>query len=263
MEFRGCPSRSQSRVETESAVTFIRALLLVPAVLLLLLGATPAQAGITWIEADHGEAGDLPGTAQVTTGSMLIDSIQGSILGVDDIDVFKIYIADLSQFSATTVSANTAVLDSQLFLFDSAGIGVAANGDTDLFGTGETNATLASVTGPAGFYYLAVSLYDDFPISGGGAIFPDLFTFASSGEVVGPTGPGGASAVIGWNADGFSETASAYEILLRGVTPAATESVPEPNSLAFWLPLIAAAVATKIRQSEPVLKRVRLLWHCC
>jgi hypothetical protein len=133
----------------------------------------------------------------------------------------------------------SSIFDSDLFLFDSAGMGVAANGDTSL-AAGETNATipLGSVAGPAGIYFLAVASFPDHPVSPGGDIFPDLLTFSADGEVVGPTGPGGASAISDWigDDDGFAPiTAGAYEIQLQGAEFAQTAAVvPEPASFALF-----------------------------
>jgi hypothetical protein len=200
------------------------------------LSCLPAKARASIVWAEMGDAGQLPGTAQTTVGAGPLVAIQGNLAAIDDVDMFRIFISDLSLFSATTVSPNTELIDTQLFLFDEKGLGVAANGDTDLFGF-ETNATIPadSVSGPAGEYLLAVAQFNDLPTSSGGEIFPDLFVFSSSGEVVGPSGPGGADPVSGWSADGFSEPLESYEIRLTGALPVRTDNViPEPVSLAIW-----------------------------
>jgi len=162
------------------------------------------------------------------TGSL--DAITGRIESTpDDVDMFAIKIPDLSLFSATTVSPGTAVVDPSLFLFDSSEMGVAANGDEGP--TTQSTIPAGSLTGGGGMYYLALSLWDDKPISPSGEIFPDLFTFSSNGEVVGPSGPGGGQPISDWYEDHFSEPDEAYEILLTGVEPAI---IPEPTALTIW-----------------------------
>jgi len=199
------------------------------------LGMTmPANAGPIWMEV--GDAGQLPSTAQPTIGTGSLDAIQGNSSGTDDIDMFRISIPDPSVFSATTVGPNTDLIDTQLFLFDQDGRGIAANGDTDLFSF-QTNATIptGSVSGASGNYLLAVSQFGDFPVNSSGAIFPDLFLNSSDGEVVGPTGPGGAEPVSAWSVDGFSEPFEAYEIQLTGASfVSSTSTIPEPSSFALF-----------------------------
>ncbi len=50
-----------------------------------------------WTEV--GDAGDLPGTAQVVAGSGPLDSIFG-VMNDPDVDMYKIYISDPAGFSA-------------------------------------------------------------------------------------------------------------------------------------------------------------------
>ena len=213
--------------------------------------AGTASAGPIWSEGAV-DAGDLPGTAEVTVGVGPLESIQGHLLGIDDIDLFAIRITDPAGFSATTVSPNTEFLDTQLFLFDADGFGVVANDDTEDF---EFNATIpAGEVAAAGLYYVGVSELGDDPVSLTGLIFPvrgfvdpPLFT-----DVVGPTGPGGANPLVAWNVDGFSESifppfSTSYEIVLTGATFAA---VPEPTSFALFAAgsLIALGVQRRRRQ---------------
>ena len=63
----------------------------------------------------------------------------------------------------------------------------------------------------AGTYYLAVSSFNNDPVSGGGQIFPIDTAFDS---VVGPTGPGGDQRISGWTNEGGSK--GAYTIRLTG-----------------------------------------------
>ena len=158
-----------------------------------------------------------------------------------------IAIPDLAQFSATTVSGNTDVLDTQLFLFDENGIGVGANDDTDNV---ETKATIPqnSFSNGSGTYYLAISQWDDAPISVGDRIFPQKIV---AGEILGPTGPGGTDSLTGWDPDGdppYPIGVSSYKILLTGVEYSAV--IPEPSSFTVWSLSILAVVGFLILRRQ-------------
>jgi hypothetical protein len=176
----------------------------------LAVGAGSARAG--WLEA--GDAGELPSTAQVSTG--LLDFIAGAVSPVGDADMYLIHIANPAAFRATTVGTGGTLTDTQLFLFDSAGRGVLMNDDASSV---TMRSTLPGFAGLAGNYYLAVTGYDRDPVSPGGQIFPDN----PFNAVHGPTGPGGASPISGWN--GGSATGT-YRINLQGVS--AAQAVPAP-----------------------------------
>jgi hypothetical protein len=87
----------------------------------------------------------------------------------------------------------------------------------------------------AGLYYLAISRFNNDPLSIAGSIFPTDVT-----DTVGPEGPGGASPVIGWNGDVLDaiDFVTPYGIALTGVS-----FVPEPGTwLLSGLGLLAAFV---------------------
>lgn len=133
--------------------------------------AAVAQAG-TYHEV--GDAGQLPGTAQVVGGTGALDSIVGSILNRSDADVFRIYIADAAAFSAT-VSAGTN-FDSQLFLFDSAGRGLFYN-DQSAGGNQWAGLTgFAASDFSAGNYLLGISRWSLVPMSGSTVTFQSAVT---------------------------------------------------------------------------------------
>lgn len=162
--------------------------------------------------AEVGDAGDLPGTAQVVVGLTGSDTLSGTIGSASNVDMFAIFLTGAA-FGATTTGGTLG--DAQLFLFNSAGIGVASNDDG---GTG-LHAALSLAAPTPGLYYLALSAFDNDPNNASGLIFPST-PFATQ---FGPTGPGGAFAVTGWSGGGGTGT---YNIELRGVS-----SVPEPSSL--------------------------------
>jgi hypothetical protein len=189
--------------------------------MLFILGVAPAY-GLTWVEL--GDAGDLPATAQIPLGAGPLTAIEGSIAHPTDHDMYLILISDPASFSASTNNAGTNLSednDTQLFLFDSAGFGVLAN-DDDPNGVGfESAIPPGFFGGPAGLYYLAISIFANDPVSADGLIFegfPD--------EVVGPVGPGGGSPIAGWMLDPSPEQTGPYRIELTGVS----FPVPEPGS---------------------------------
>jgi hypothetical protein len=159
-----------------------------------------------WIET--ADAGELPSSAAVTSGTGLLRSISGALGALNDVDMFKLRICDPPNFSATTVD-NTDI-DTQLFLFNSAGMGVMSNDDAsaDLYQSTLNNSN-ASCPASAGVYYLAVNNYNRDATSSGGTIFPSTFE-----GIFCATGPGGGSPVSGWM--GVTEETGPYDIVLTG-----------------------------------------------
>jgi hypothetical protein len=188
-----------------------------------LLAATPASA-LVWTESN---AGDLLASAEVTTGPGLpsLDGINGSLTSLNlvnigpvyKVDLYKIYIADAVNFSASAVSPTTA--DTVLFLFDAQGHGVFSNDDFN----GSLLSTLpAGIVGTAGHYYLGVGLSGTFALNSVGA---DLFSFDGT--------PAGVGKLAAWSVQpSFEELPYGYSISLVGATVAA---VPEPASALLLL----------------------------
>ena len=181
----------------------------------------------TW--AETGDAGELPATAQVTTGCGSLTSITGT-KEASGSDLFQISVTDAAAFSASTAGMATNV-DSQLFLFDASGVGVYGNDDVS---GSNTRSTLPATRPPgptsAGTYLLAISQYNRDPQSTGGLIFPDTpFT-----SVVGPTGPGAASPLSSWLANGGNAgtTSFAYTITLTGAEFVASNCTPTQTATA-------------------------------
>jgi hypothetical protein len=157
-----------------------------------------------WTET--GDAGDLPGTAQVVEGSGPLDSISGELVGDPDFgDMYQIYIFDPAAFSAATSSG----FDPQLFLFDENGMGVYANDDDSGLQPSLPPGHLYSPTTP-GLYYLAITAFDRDPYSVTGLIFPS-FPFW---ETHGPTEVGGGDPITQWVSSG--DTGASYTIDLTG-----------------------------------------------
>jgi len=173
--------------------------------------ATSAQAQI-WTEV--GDANEL--AAQVTLGTGPLLEIRGSTSvasgDLTGVDLYKIYVRDWTAFSASLAGATW---DTQLFLFTSAGMGIACNDDTG--GLTSTlpvgNALYAGRTGPEKVM-IAVSGYNRDPVSAGGLIFPNTFS-----GVHGPTGVGGGSPLSGWTG-----------------TPARGDYVLRLTGCEYWVP---------------------------
>lgn len=187
-------------------------------IMICLIGAlilSSSEAFGNWTEI--GDAGELPGTAQVVYGSGPLVTITGAYgTGADGADMFLIKIVDPAGFSAASVAAG----DTQLYLFDAAGMGIYANDDIP--------ASLNSVLPPGdtyspttpGLYYLAITGAPRDPVSTGGRIFPDQPWTA----VHGPTGPGGGSPISSWI--GSTSAASGYTIELTGAA-----HIPAPGAI--------------------------------
>jgi len=180
---------------------------------MLVLASSDAFAGWTEI----GDAGDLPGTAQIIWGSGPLDTISGAY-GASNADMYMIYIGNPAGFSAYADAS-----DPQLFLFDQAGMGIYANDDYAGHGLdaylppGHANSPPS-----AGLYYLAISGYNRDPYSSGGLIFPSSpFT-----EVFGPTGPGGANPITSWSS---SAGVGSYIITLTGAEY--VNVIPAPGAI--------------------------------
>ncbi len=131
---------------------------------LALAGFAMGARAVTISEAP--DAGDLPHTAQSTTGIGAVDTITGSITNASDVDMYRIHITDPALFTAT-VSDFPA--DSTLWLFDRDGNFLASNDDS---------ATLLSHIGydyanwpelAEGDYFLAVTGLGNEPRDGGDA----------------------------------------------------------------------------------------------
>ena len=199
-------------------------------VLSLLLLGRPSYA-TTFTEV--GDTGNLPGTAQVTSGVGLLTEIVGTLSPAngDAQDMYLIHIDGGGTFSATTVGG--LGFDSELFLFDASGKGVYANDDVSgnfAPSTLPAGNPLTPIT--AGDYYLTITQCCFAPISSGGQIF----TLAGPNHraVSGPTGAGGDSPVTGYTgAFGQIPTVGGpYHIFLTG---AHATVVSEPHAFALML----------------------------
>lgn len=212
--------------------------------LLLILIAVPqrAAAGPIWPE---GAAGRLPGTAEPVTipFTRITGELSGTLLrGVESQDYEDMYLIQIldprdcggkgffasTDWMVTPGGAND--FDTQLWLFDATGRGLLGN---DNVGPGiqqsfisfpATDLTLQPFPG-AGLYYLAITGFNNDPLSPGGQIFNQANPF----EISGPDGPGGLLPIVNWTATGTGAIGQ-YDILLHCAAP-----IPEPASGLLFL----------------------------
>jgi len=178
--------------------------------LALIVSVAPAARAVSF-----SEVGDAPELAGQAAGTLpALTRITGNIGSGTDADMFIITLATGGLFSATTLGTGGSLVDTQLFLFNSSGHGLLANDDSG----GTLRSTLPPTALAAGNYLLAISAWDRDPVSAGGLIFPT----SPFSNVFGPTGPGGAGAITGW--DGSGGTGD-YAIDLE------LQPVPEPATL--------------------------------
>ncbi len=186
------------------------------AALALVAGGVGFASAQSWAEV--GEAGDLPGTAQTPVGVGALTTITGNLLTTGDADMYLINIPNPGAGFEAKTSGNSTTIDTQLFLFDAAGMGVTHNDDDPLGTVLQSRISNAFVTTP-GNYLLAISRYNRDPQSAGGLIWANSpFNVERA-----PDGPGAGQPITSWvntNAGGD------YQIDLRGAN-----FVPEPASL--------------------------------
>lgn len=129
-------------------------------ILLPILFGTSLLTAQTWTEA--GDAGQLPGAAQIVAGSTALTTINGTLGG--DVDMFLIQIDSPAAFTAACAPG----LDTVLWLFDENGLGVVANDD------GPTGNAASLPTGwvrAPGRHYLAVGCFGTGPRTPAGQIW--------------------------------------------------------------------------------------------
>ena len=168
-----------------------------------------------WDEAINGggDAGDLPATAQIPTGTDPFGGLSGSLDTTADADLFRINVCNPTNFVASTANADTTI-DTQLFLFNLDGTGVTFNDDVPDGFPGD--ATLQSrITGQfvaaAGEFFLAVSRYDNDPQDGANQA---LWIDTPFGVERAPDGAGAASPIASWTGGAFGT--GTYVVNLSG-----------------------------------------------
>jgi hypothetical protein len=154
-----------------------------------------------WVET--GDAGQLPGTAQAPSGSGSLPGIQGT-LTANDVDMYQINICNEANFSASLVNGTT--FDTQLFLFTTAGIGVAFDDDTAVLQSALTSTFVTA----NGNFLIAVAGYDNDAVDAGAL---ELWIDTPFNVERAPDGPGAANPVASWSGAGAS---GPYTLTLTG-----------------------------------------------
>jgi hypothetical protein len=183
-----------------------------------------------WDETENGggDAGDLPATAQLITASDAtpcetpVQRVRGD-LEADGVDMYVICITDPNSFVATTVGGTS--IDTQLWLFNCDGTGVAFNDDS----TGlQSTIDLSALGGncqlpPAGIYLLAISRYNRDAVDANGQLLWNNSPFSG---VRCPDGPGASNPVAGWT--GTTSAGGTYVIQLQGAYFVSTSGCEAP-----------------------------------
>jgi filamentous hemagglutinin family protein len=158
------------------------------------------------------DAGQLLGTAQPVnkaTDGTGFNAISGNLDSASDVDLYQLTLRQGVPFRASTL--NGSQVDTQLFLFDSRGLGLASNDDD--YSAHTQQSTIGSnffIPAASGTYYLGISSADNDPRSSQGEIFAGLL-----GR---PRGPGSQLPLSEWNGNADSGGGS-YTITLATQTP--------------------------------------------
>jgi Bacterial pre-peptidase C-terminal domain len=213
------------------------------------LGRLPLATALIWAAlvpaafaaTEVGDAGDLPATAQDLGAETALDSIAGTIENETDRDMYRVCLTGGGSFSASTVEGTA--IDTQLFLLDDGGRAVYANDDAPgVVGQSELPAADPLTPSAAGVYYLAITRYNQDPLTADGSrLFADVvFT-------TGPVSSDPAAAITGWSA-GRTGTTGTYTIFLSGVAPC-----PLPDTTAPTIDLRTPADGASFAAGEVVV----------
>jgi hypothetical protein len=208
-----------------------------------LLAQSPAARA--QVHTEFGDAANSAAAAQAIFGTSgaapaTLTTINGTFNNLQDMDAYRFRITSPTTFSASTVNAPTAGLDTILFLFSSNGIGIAMNDDqtnnTEVRSQLPPGNALYATLAP-GQYVLAVSLWSNRPTGPR----PNPATvgnviFANDGEgITPPDGPGATEVFTSQDDQGqFGSVPNGsaqvypvgYQLSLTGVAP-----ISEPTAL--------------------------------
>lgn len=189
--------------------------LLASLVLATLAGVFGAAASAqTWDETTNGggDAGELLGNIQVVSGSGALTSITGNFPAQTDRDLYYIRISNPAAFSASTATGSVTN-DTVLYLFNSAGVGIAQNDDISGSSFLSTlpvgNGLYAGL--PAGIYIIAAVRYYNHPQSSSG----DIWSTATAATTT-VNGPLNTNPLTGWTSAFSFGVNGAYTITLTG-----------------------------------------------
>ncbi len=201
-----------------------------------------------------GDAGQTQGSAQATALTQS-GTIFGSINSVNDADVFSLVISNTSTVQFSTVNTLTGTsgglggLDTELFLFTSAGIPIFANDDANGFSLQSFlpagNSLLTTLT--AGTYYVAISLSGNDPVN-----TVNQLVFATASDTTSLRGAASGTSPKNWSgfdSGAFSGPTGAYQIDIS--------VVPEPSTIALYaVGLLLMLLAAARRKSFARINRI-------
>lgn len=210
---------------------------------------------------EDGDAGSGPGSAQATLGIGPLGFISGNLGGtissgfpIDFEDMFLINIVDPLAFRATTdeddgmLAGAFAEFNTQLWLFQPGGLPGEAFGflgNNNHPDTGSFQSLLTPIPDDGqpplvapGLYYIAITRFNNVPLSAGG----EIFNLALPTEISGPDGAGGLQAFSGWSGDDGMFNGN-YRIALAGAEFA---DIPAPGALTLLV--VAGLVSSRRRR---------------
>ncbi len=171
----------------------------------------------TTVAPESSDAGQSLSTSQDLTSQngQLVTGIRGILSDDNDVDIYQITLPGNQTFSATTVNSSTNV-DTRLFLFDANGRGVYFNDDVDSETVKSTLPTEHPLTPQkAGNYYLAITSYENEPLSEDGKIFGS----GSFTDILGATGNGSSQPLSSWSDNGSQSGTYFIDITDSSTTP--------------------------------------------
>jgi hypothetical protein len=183
-----------------------------------LLAAVPLHRAEAQVWNEQGDAGDLPGTSQVTVGNGGLTTINGNLANPLDVDM---YCLDLNFVGASAICLQCVVIQGpDVWLFDAAGNGVAATT------TCQSGCKQIITTVPPGTYYVAVSYDGMLPQSPNGPIW----NFSNQPQHA-PDGPGAPGPVVAWAGSPNVQPVNPYQLQLQNFSYCAA---PVPAHGTTW-----------------------------
>lgn len=169
------------------------------------LAAVASASATSWIEV--GDAGQLPITAQVTTGTGSLLDICGKLINKNDVDIFCIRIENVAQFEATA----SAPFDTQLFLFTLTGQALSMG---DQNAPGNQGRITSQFVPAVGDYLIAISRYNNDPVDAVNAL---IWNNTPRNTERAPDGPSTLDVLANWN-NGGNGSGGDYKIDFKGTT---------------------------------------------
>jgi filamentous hemagglutinin family protein len=170
-------------------------------------GAIVVQAAPEKALTEVGDAGELLGTAQPVTSATdgaRLNTINGNLDSGSDVDLYQLRLKQGVPFRATTV--NGSQVDTELFLFDGKGLGLASNDDSAYTRQSSVPLNEPFIPAASGTYYLGLSSYNNKPLS------PQGYIFDASEE---PNGPGSQLPLSQWDGNTAYRSGGPYRITLN------------------------------------------------